>query len=105
MDDPVWASRYYRNRKLKENYGITLEEFESLLKEQNNKCFLCNFEFPEDSKFSDKPCVDHCHKTGQVRRVLCHACNRGMGLLKDDPALLRKMADYIESYQIQEQDG
>jgi hypothetical protein len=40
--------------------------------------------------------VDHCHITGRVRALLCQACNTGIGKLKEDPALIRKSADYVE---------
>ncbi|MEV7073553.1 endonuclease VII domain-containing protein [Streptomyces sp. NPDC093990] len=40
--------------------------------------------------------VDHCHKTGRVRGVLCFNCNSGLGLLGDDPEALNRAADYLE---------
>lgn len=46
----------------------------------------------------EKLCVDHDHETGKVRKLLCHNCNRALGLLRDDPALLRKSAEYIEQH-------
>ncbi len=98
MDNPEWASRYYRDRKLKENYKISLETFEKMISDQDNKCFICKREFSNDI-FSLKPCVDHCHYTGIVRKILCHPCNRALGLLKENTEVLRGMADYIESYQ------
>jgi Recombination endonuclease VII len=92
-----------RNTVLKKKYGITLEQYNLLLSEQDGKCFLCKTADPgriEQKVF----CVDHCHRTNTVRRLLCMTCNLALGAAKDDPALLRKMADYIESYQ-QEKGG
>ncbi len=51
-------------------------------------CQLC--------KRGGKICMDHCHDSSTFRGWLCDACNRGIGLLKDDPVLLRAAADYIE---------
>jgi hypothetical protein len=45
-----------------------------------------------------KLAVDHCHDTGKVRRLLCHNCNRALGLFKDNSDILRKAADYVEEY-------
>ncbi|MFI5397590.1 MAG: endonuclease domain-containing protein [Candidatus Binatia bacterium] len=45
-------------------------------------------------------CLDHDHKTGAFRGWLCNACNRALGMLKDDPAILRRAADYIESAKV-----
>ncbi len=42
--------------------------------------------------------IDHDHKTGQVRSLLCKKCNGVLGLVDDDPALLRAAADYIERH-------
>jgi hypothetical protein len=42
-------------------------------------------------------CVDHCHQTGIVRGAICHSCNKGIGILKDDPAILRRAIDHIET--------
>ncbi|MGY1502089.1 endonuclease VII domain-containing protein [Streptomyces sp. QTS52] len=40
--------------------------------------------------------VDHCHKTGRVRGVVCFNCNSGLGLLRDDPDAMHRAADYLE---------
>lgn len=42
--------------------------------------------------------LDHCHETGVVRGLLCHNCNRGLGLLQDNPTYLRQAANYVEKY-------
>ena len=42
--------------------------------------------------------IDHCHKSGKVRALLCGPCNRALGQMHDDPAKLRKAADYLEAY-------
>lgn len=45
-----------------------------------------------------RPSIDHCHRTGVIRGVLCSGCNSGLGLCNDDPARLRAAAEYLERY-------
>ena len=75
-------------------YGITEADYERMLKEQGGRCAICDTDTPTGKwkVFA----VDHCHHTGVVRGLLCNECNRGMGLLRDDPDLLRKAADYLK---------
>jgi len=72
-------------------YGITLYEYYLMLVEQGFVCAICEGVSP-----THRLAVDHCHATGKVRGLLCHACNAGMGKLRDDPALLRAAAAYLE---------
>src|SRR5262249_30187058 len=92
-----------RRRRLKRLYGISLEDYERLLARQNGACGICR------RKSKRMLCVDHCHKTGRVRGLLCVRCNTGLGLYKDDPSIMRRGADYLERCEpqrtgIQEQD-
>lgn len=61
---------HYRDKYLQRKYGITIEQYDSMLASQNNKCALCN------EQFVKPPHVDHCHKTLRVRGLLCNYCNR-----------------------------
>lgn len=81
------------------NYGITERDYRVMLEEQNHKCYLCGSEgfLIGKNNHSEKLAVDHCHATGKVRKLLCHNCNRALGLMKDNPVLLRLAADYVES--------
>lgn len=90
---PKYA-KYQLRTHLKSAYGLTMEQFEIMVKKQSGVCAIC-----------EKPCVvhgrlsvDHNHKTGNVRGLLCKSCNAGLGHFYDDPALFRKAADYLESY-------
>lgn len=74
-------------------YGITINEYETLLQEQNNKCVVCHIDL-----LNTKQCIDHDHTTGKVRGILCDSCNRGLGLLKDDPKILIRGARYIKAH-------
>lgn len=76
---------------LKRKYGLTLEEFKNLLKKQENKCAICGR--------SGKLVVDHDHRTGKIRDLLCNNCNRGIGYLKDSSGVLLKAAQYLKSWE------
>lgn len=84
-----------KNRKLEKAFGITIEEYRSLLKEQNGCCAICG---QPESKQVKSMAVDHDHITGKVRSLLCSACNCAIGLLQDDPELARKAADYLDKH-------
>lgn len=86
--------------ELKRTYGITLDEYKAMSESQGHKCAICdNTETAVDAKGAERfMAVDHCHKTGKIRALLCAACNKSLGGFKDDPKLLRKAAEYIEAY-------
>lgn len=79
---------------LKTNYGISMEDYDNMLKSQGGVCFLCG----EPEKQRKHLAVDHCHRTGKVRGLLCTTCNVGLGNLKDDPEILEKAAKYLRSH-------
>lgn len=83
------------------NYGITEQEYEEMKQHQDYKCYLCGSDgfVIGNNNHSEKLAVDHDHETGEVRKLLCHNCNRALGLMQDNPNLLRKAADYIEYHQ------
>lgn len=93
--NPDYLERYrhtMRTAQLRQ-YGITNEDYQSLLDKQKGRCAICSTN--DLGKFRHF-CVDHCHKTGKVRGLLCHTCNRALGLFKDDPSLLRKAGQYLD---------
>jgi hypothetical protein len=82
---------------LKRTYNITINHYEKLLREQNNLCRICGGEgFFMKSHHKLKLVVDHCHRTGIIRGLLCHNCNRGIGLLQDSPTILLAAKEYLE---------
>ena len=84
-----------RNHWLRSRYGITLEEYEAMLLAQNSRCAICGTDECDSGK---NFAVDHNHKTGKVRALLCDVCNTTLGKLNEDPAVMRAMADYIEMH-------
>jgi Recombination endonuclease VII len=79
-------SKKYKLKK----FGLTEGSFAALLKEQGGVCAIC-----KGSNKRGRLAVDHCHKTGRVRGLLCHRCNRAIGAFEDDPALLRAAITYL----------
>jgi hypothetical protein len=94
-----------RDTYLRRTYGITLEFYRELLAYQGGKCFICH------RKPGRIPlAVDHNHMTGEVRGLVCvrsakdpvsgrdfPACNRIIGMARDNPAFFRRGADYLEN--------
>ena len=71
-------------------YGISEQEFAAMVDAQGGVCAICK-------KSGVEFVVDHCHESGKVRGALCQKCNKGIGLLDDDPATLRSASEYLES--------
>ena len=80
-------SNMQRKSYLKRTYNVTLEEYEKKLKEQNNCCAICN---RHQSKFKRKLAIDHDHKTGKVRDLLCAGCNVDVSVVEDRLEVLLK---------------
>ncbi|HDZ13941.1 hypothetical protein LCGC14_0840310 [marine sediment metagenome] len=89
--------RRYRLKK----YGLTMAAFDSLFRGQKGKCAICNLELVDENNKGRKvsnayPRIDHCHKTGKIRGLLCNRCNVAMGAFDDDIKLIAKVAIYLE---------
>jgi len=80
-----------REMHFKYTYDLTVDQ----IREMGPSCMVCHVTFSEKSLDSDSRNVDHNHITGQVRGVLCHRCNVGLGQFKDSPALLISAANYL----------
>lgn len=91
---------YGKNQHLKNRYGITHEEFNSLYEKQEGNCASCGYWYPINGsrKGYNNLVVDHDHTTGLVRALICHRCNLSIGLLEEDVIRIRKLADYLEKY-------
>ena len=72
-------------------YGITNSDYEVLLQKQNGVCAICG----NKNKAGKRLVVDHDHKSGVVRGLLCNTCNIGIGNLRDDPSILQKALAYL----------
>lgn len=94
-DEQALRSRRSALRK----FGLTLEDWEDLLRRQGHRCAICGSDNPGKTlagKLAGTWCIDHDHKTGKVRGALCHPCNRGIGQLQDSPEIVRSALRYLE---------
>lgn len=91
---------YYANKARKSDYkrirnitkyGITKEKFDSMLSEQEGCCAICR-KPPAKVRLA----IDHCHRSGDVRGLLCSFCNRALGLFGDDLEILNSAIKYLE---------
>lgn len=95
--------KYARAWQLERKYKISVKRYDELLDEQGGVCAMCRepetFVNKKTGKLQDL-CVDHNHTTGEPRGLLCVRCNRGLGYLRDDPALLRAGVVYLKKYSV-----
>ena len=94
----MYNQNYYKDRRRNNirRYGITLEDYNTLLEQQNGVCAICKN--PETLTVKGKIVnlsVDHCHDTGVVRGLLCRSCNVGLGNFRDDVNLLETAISYL----------
>lgn len=92
----------HRRANMLNKYGITLEQYDEMWKNQDGECAICsvgmvNITTDGDSKNkSNTACVDHCHGSGRVRGILCSTCNKGLGLFYDRTDLLESDINYLK---------
>lgn len=71
------------------------QHIEELTKKQDGLCAICDSQF----SYKRKRVVDHCHKTGDIRGLLCYNCNLGLGMFKDNCDLLNRAIIYLSKFQ------
>ena len=92
--------RYRRNSriwKLKAYYGMSWEQFCAFVESHGDKCAICDTTL-HALKNTKKYAIDHDHRTGRVRALLCHQCNPGLGSFRDSPELLERAAAYLRKH-------
>jgi hypothetical protein len=79
--------RKMEDSRLRRKFGISISDYEERCVAQDGKCLLCGKE--------RKLVIDHCHKTGKIRGLLCRACNGFLGMLGDDGQAIIKLQTYL----------
>ena len=92
MDSTCKACRIIQSRE--RTLGVTDSDYWKLYHNQGGRCGICRRRIY--SKRYKAFCVDHKHDTGEIRGLLCHNCNRAIGMLQDDPVAIKRAADWVE---------
>jgi len=96
------ARRWERENKLAclhnklKKFGLSVNEYKQLEIKQNYVCKICG-----KPPTRGRLCVDHCHKTGKVRALLCSSCNLAVGYVKENYQTALLLADYIKDFQLE----
>jgi hypothetical protein len=85
---------HQKRKHLKSKYNISLEQFKNMVAAQNNTCAICNTKFKNERSTH----VDHCHKTGVIRSLLCNYCNVLLGMAKESINILESAQTYLKKY-------
>ena len=87
--------KYDREYGLKNRYGITVDDYNKMLKEQNCCCDICG---RHKLEFKTRLAVDHCHKTGKIRGLLCYRCNTNLGIIEDEE-FSKRAKKYLKNFE------
>jgi hypothetical protein len=90
---PEYLNRQ-KDNTFKRVYGITLEIYNEMVKQQKGLCKVCGK--PENHKTKKNLTVDHDHRTGKVRGLLCHRCNVVLGLVDEKVSILKCFKNYLK---------
>jgi len=82
-------------RHREKKFGIDHKAYLALVENQKGRCAICAIHMDDYSERYTNLHVDHCHDTGKIRGLLCHNCNRAIGMLQNSPELLEIAADYL----------
>lgn len=84
-----------RDWALRKAYGLSLEQVEQMIAAQGGKCPICERQISVFGRGHGGCAVDHDHDTGDVRAILCHSCNTGIGSFGDDVQLIERALLYL----------
>ncbi len=91
-------TKYRRVAKLRKAYGVTPEWFDAKLEEQGGGCAFCGKKLESENNRFRSLCVDHDHKTGKARGILCRRCNATFERVDTVPGWIEKAMAYLKHY-------
>lgn len=92
--DPKILAKFHQK---KHKYGLSKEEYINLIKKSKGECCICGVKFDNRNKYSG-PFVDHNHKTGKVRSVICNRCNRLIGMAEENIDIFKNIINYLKKH-------
>jgi len=93
--------KYMIAKHMEKTYGITIDIYNSMVEKQNGKCVICNGNEVYKSKGKvHNLSVDHCHKTGKIRELLCRACNQVLGIFKENIERFENAIIYLKKHNL-----
>jgi hypothetical protein len=107
-DNPRKTAVNHRKYFLKRNYKLSQDDYKRMHESQGGRCMICGEKEKSVLSKSGRTkelSVDHDHTTGEVRGLLCHACNVGVGHFRDDPDLMRAAISYVERHREKQSAG
>lgn len=89
-----YRKKIHREYSLRTYFGITVDQYNELLKKQNDRCAIC---LRHQSEFNKSLAVDHSHESGEIRGILCLECNKNLVRNHEDPEIFIRAADYLRN--------
>ena len=93
--DKAKVAAHNKFRRARDRFGLTLEQYELLLRQSGGVCPICREKFEEKTLGKRQPVLDHCHTTGKVRGFVCRMCNIAIGGLRDDPVIVQRVLEWL----------
>ena len=84
-----------KDGRLRRKYNFSYSQFLDMAKKQKGKCLICGIDLVFGDKGKGHAMLDHSHKTGIVRGILCQECNHGLGQFRDDIDILKSAIKYL----------
>lgn len=84
-----------RKYELRSKFNMSVDDYFEMYEEQDGRCKIC---YDRQHSYRAHLAIDHCHKTGIIRGLLCNSCNVGIGNLKDSPKVLKRAIAYIKKF-------
>lgn len=109
LENPDWVrrrDRWLREGQLAKDYGISLSTYQRMFDRQGGRCAVCGeSEYRKVGNRTVALCVDHDHRTGEVRALLCNDCNTALGLMREGARRISMLLDYATRFKEMRSEG